>query len=402
MLSDRSRDLAMPVPLTCAMNRVRLILPGHACLLQQLPPRCYYDRDRGGSQLAQAGAWRTVAPAAPPGDGRRRSRADGPFSAGVASNEPIAWPGEKRSLPYGVGGHEDVLALDELSGMSLATMGFRVRFDEGGPDSCGRRRGRRPVGASSRRGMAACADGRCRRHTRSNADGLNRPITNLSRKVCLRLPGESIMVARCARSNRRRRVSARARVSVSLIRRWGDPDCRRYVSERGADPSPSVVGGGEGAPEPGGGEGAGDGADAPERGGGEGAEASEGAGVRVRALVRRVELGGFGFAAAALFVWAPARAVEGLVLRAVLVRVRGRAVLLAPRVSDGVAAGSRRSISSASARSSFTAARAVRWAFLPALSLTSLSVLAACLRRPASNSTEDQDASRLRRGRLRL
>ena len=64
----------------------------------------------------------------------------------------------------------------------------------------------------------------------------------------------------------------------------------------------------------------------------------------VRALVRRVELRGFGFAAAALLAFALAllvRVVEGLVGRDVLVRVRGRgpAVLLAPAVSDAGCGG---------------------------------------------------------------
>ena len=87
-------------------------------------------------------------------------------------------------------------------------------------------------------------------------------------------------------------------------------------------------------------------------------------------------------------------AAEDLVLRRVLASARDVVALFPPLASDaGVAAGSRRSISSASARSSATAARATRWAFLPALSLTPLSALAACLRRPTCRSRSNRSAS---------
>ena len=87
-------------------------------------------------------------------------------------------------------------------------------------------------------------------------------------------------------------------------------------------------------------------------------------------------------------------AAEDFVLRRVLASARGVVALFSPLASDaGVAAGSRRSISSASARSSATAARATRWAFLPALSLTPLSALAACLRRPTCRSRSNRSAS---------
>ncbi|MGZ6565372.1 MAG: hypothetical protein ACXVH1_38605 [Solirubrobacteraceae bacterium] len=92
---------------------------------------------------------------------------------------------------------------------------------------------------------------------------------------------------------------------------------------------------------------------------------------------RVVELrgAGLGFAVPAFCV----RAAEAFVLRRVLARAREVAALLSPLEPDaGAAAGSRRSISSATARSSETAARAARWACLPAVSLTPLSAFAAC------------------------
>jgi hypothetical protein len=89
-----------------------------------------------------------------------------------------------------------------------------------------------------------------------------------------------------------------------------------------------------------------------------------------------------------------APAAEALGLRRVVARVRGVAAVFFPlNCSTGEAAGSRRSISSASARSSATAARATRCAFLPALSLTPLSVFAACLRRPTCRRRSNRSAS---------
>jgi hypothetical protein len=97
-----------------------------------------------------------------------------------------------------------------------------------------------------------------------------------------------------------------------------------------------------------------------------------------------------GFAAPALCV----PAAEAFVLRRVVARARDVASLFSPLEPDaGVAAGSRRSISSATARSSETAARAARWACLPALSLTPLSAFAACLRRPTRRSRSKRSAS---------
>ena len=97
-----------------------------------------------------------------------------------------------------------------------------------------------------------------------------------------------------------------------------------------------------------------------------------------------------GFAAPALCV----PAAEAFVLPRVVARARDVAALFSPLEPDaGVAAGSRRSISSATARSSETAARAARWACLPALSLTPLSAFAACLRRPTRRSRSKRSAS---------
>ena len=105
-----------------------------------------------------------------------------------------------------------------------------------------------------------------------------------------------------------------------------------------------------------------------------------------------VELRGarLGFAVPAFCV----RAAEAFVLRGVLARAREVAALLSPLEPDaGAAAGSRRSISSATARSSETAARAARWACLPAVSLTPLSAFAACLRRPTCRRRSKRSAS---------
>jgi hypothetical protein len=97
-----------------------------------------------------------------------------------------------------------------------------------------------------------------------------------------------------------------------------------------------------------------------------------------------------GFAVPALCVRAP----EALVLRPVVERARGvSALFLAPESDAGATAGSRRSISSATARSSVTATRATRCAFLPALSLTPLSAFAACLRRPTCRKRSKRSAS---------
>ena len=87
-------------------------------------------------------------------------------------------------------------------------------------------------------------------------------------------------------------------------------------------------------------------------------------------------------------------AAEAFVLPRVVARARDVAALFSPLEPDaGVAAGSRRSISSATARSSETAARAARWACLPALSLTPLSAFAACLRRPTCRRRSKRSAS---------
>jgi hypothetical protein len=95
-----------------------------------------------------------------------------------------------------------------------------------------------------------------------------------------------------------------------------------------------------------------------------------------------------GFAVPALCV----PAAEALVLRRVVARARG--ALFSPLESAvGVAGGSRRSISSATARRSATAARATRCAFLPALPLTPLSAFAACLRRPTCRRRSNRSAS---------
>jgi hypothetical protein len=97
-----------------------------------------------------------------------------------------------------------------------------------------------------------------------------------------------------------------------------------------------------------------------------------------------------GFAAPALCV----PAAEALVLPRVVARALDVAALFSPLEPDaGVAAGSRRSISSATARSSETAARAARWACLPASSLTPLSAFAACLRRPTCRRRSKRSAS---------
>ncbi len=105
-----------------------------------------------------------------------------------------------------------------------------------------------------------------------------------------------------------------------------------------------------------------------------------------------VELRGvrLGFAVAAFGV----SAAEAFVLRRVVARARDGAALFSPLAPDaGVAAGSRRSISSATARSSETAVRAARWACLPALSLTPLSAFATCLRRPTLRRRSKRSAS---------
>ncbi len=97
-----------------------------------------------------------------------------------------------------------------------------------------------------------------------------------------------------------------------------------------------------------------------------------------------------GFAVAAFCV----PAAEAFVLPRVVARARDVAALFSPLEPDaGVAAGSRRSISSATARSSETAARAARWARLPALSLTPLSAFATCLRRPTCRRRSKSSAS---------
>ena len=105
-----------------------------------------------------------------------------------------------------------------------------------------------------------------------------------------------------------------------------------------------------------------------------------------------VELRGgrLGFAVPAFCV----SAAVAFVLRRVLVRAREVVAFLSPLEPDaGVAAGSRRSISSATARSSETAARAARWACLPAVPLTPLSAFAACLRRPTCRRRSKRSAS---------
>src|ERR1700752_3982088 len=104
-----------------------------------------------------------------------------------------------------------------------------------------------------------------------------------------------------------------------------------------------------------------------------------------------LELGArLGFAAPALLV----PAVEALVLRRVVVPARDGAAGLSPLEPDaGVAAGGRRSILSAGGRGSGTAARAARWACLPASSLPRLSAFAACLRRPTCRRRSNRSGS---------
>ena len=117
---------------------------------------------------------------------------------------------------------------------------------------------------------------------------------------------------------------------------------------------------------------------------------SDGARERDPPLAREVELRGLGLEAARLL----GAAGEGLVRAGVTLRARDAGVLLVALASDaGAVAGSHRSISSASARSSFTTARAARWAFLLALWLTSLSAVAACLRRPTCRRRSNSSVS---------